>query len=541
MVKWRNGLTALAFIICSSCMHRPDKGRQVFHFNMEEGLETLDPAFAKNLNIEWAVHLLYNTLVEVDSNLHIVPSLAQRWEISPDGLSYTFHLRNDVYFQDDPSFPGGKGRRMTAADVVYSFRRVMDPQTASAGAWIFNGKVDPQKGFKALNDSTFQLTLLKPFHPILGILSMPYCSVVSREAVEKYGKDFRRHPCGTGPFEMKYWDEGQALILVKNPHYFERDSAGERLPYLDAVKITFVDSKATEFLMFLQGQLDFMKDLDVSYKDEVLTRSGHLKKEFRGKIILTKIPYLNTEYLGFVVDTNNALIRNSPIRLKKFRLAVNYGFDREKMVSYLRNHVGVAANAGVIPIGLPAFDSSEVKGYDYDPAKAERLLAEAGFPGGKGLPVVTLYSTEEYADITNFVAKQLQDIGIKVQVNIMQIGMLRELAAKSQAAFFRAQWIGDYPDAEDYLAMFYSKNPAPPNYTRFSNPGFDALYEKALTENNDSLRIALYRQMDRIIVAEAPIVPLYYDQVVRFTHPWVKGMEANALNMLELRRVRIVK
>src|SRR5690348_8136640 len=210
---------------------------------MEEGLETLDPAFAKNLNIMWAVHQLYNTLVEVDSNLHIIPSLATRWDISDNGLTYTFHLRNDVYFQDDAAFPGGKGRKMTAADVVYSFRRVMDPATASAGAWIFNGKVDPQTGFKALDDTTFQLTLLKPFHPILGILSMPYCSVVAKEAAEKYGRDFRRHPCGTGPFQFKYWDEGQALILVKNPHYFERDRAGNRLPYLDAVKVTFVDSK----------------------------------------------------------------------------------------------------------------------------------------------------------------------------------------------------------------------------------------------------------------------------------------------------------
>lgn len=525
---------------CFSCFRQRNREKQVFHFNMEEGLETLDPAFAKNLNIMWAVHQLYNTLVEVDSNLHIIPSLATRWDISDNGLTYTFHLRNDVYFQDDPAFPGGKGRKMTATDVVYSFRRVMDPATASAGAWIFNGKVDPQTGFKALDDTTFQLTLLKPFHPILGILSMPYCSVVPREVTEKYGRDFRRHPCGTGPFQFKYWDEGQALILVKNPHYFERDRKGNRLPYLDAVKITFVDSKATEFLMFLQGQLDFMKDLDVSYKDEVLTKSGHLRKEFRDKIVLGKIPYLNTEYFGFVMDTGNALIKNSPIRLKKFRLAVNYGFDREKMVTYLRNHVGVAANAGVIPIGLPAFDSGKVKGYYYDPEKARQLLVEAGFPGGEGLPVIKLYSTPEYADFANFIAKQLQDIGIKIQVDIMQISMLREMAAKSQAPFFRAQWIGDYPDAEDYLAMFYSKNPAPPNYTRFSNHQFDELYEKALVENNDSIRVALYQQMDRLIISEAPIVPLYYDESIRFIHPYVKGMESNALNMLELRRVRIV-
>jgi peptide/nickel transport system substrate-binding protein len=238
---------------------------------MAEGLETLDPAYAKNQTIMWMVHQLYNTLVEVDDRLNIRPSLARTWDISADGLVYTFHLRDDVYFQDDPAFPGGKGRRLTARDIVYSFRRIMDPRTASPGAWIFNDKVNPQNGFSAVDDTTFRLTLLKPFHPILGILTMPYCSVVPREAVEKYGKDFRRHPCGTGPFRFSYWDEGQALILLKNPRYFERGSTGRSLPYLDAVKITFVSSKAVEFLMFLQGQLDMMKDIDISYKDDLLT------------------------------------------------------------------------------------------------------------------------------------------------------------------------------------------------------------------------------------------------------------------------------
>lgn len=527
------------FILWVVACQRPPSDKMVLRINMAEGLETLDPAFAKNLNIMWMVHQLYSTLVETDSSLRIRPSLARSWEVSDDGLVYTFHLRTDVYFQDDPAFAGGRGRKLTAHDVVYSFRRIMDPATASAGAWIFNGKVNPATGFEAPDDSTFRLTLLRPFHPILGILTMQYCAIVPREAVERYGRDFRRHPCGSGPFRLQYWDEGQVLILEKNPRYFEKDEKGRRLPYLDALKVTFIASKATEFLQFRQGQLDFMKDLDVSYKDEVLTRSGKLKKEFRGKIILSKTPYLNTEYLGFLMDTTNAKVRSSPVRLRNFRLAVNYGFDRAKMITYLRNEVGIPATAGFIPAGLPAYDPATVRGFSYDPAKARRLLAEAGFPGGRGLPAVTLYSTEQFADFANYVASQLRDIGIRIQVEIMQIGMLREMAAKSAAPFFRAQWIADYPDAESYLAMFYSKNPAPPNYTRFSDPAYDALYEKALVENNDSVRLQLYRAMDRIIIREAPVVPLYYDQVVRFIHPRVKGLEGNALNLLELRRVRV--
>ena len=147
---------------------------QVFRLNLAEGLETTDPAFAKNQTIIWMTHQLYNTLVETDSNLRIKPSLATHWEVSDSGRVFTFHLRTDVYFHDNEAFPGGRGRKLKAQDVVYSFRRIMDPATASSGAWIFNDKVDPVTGFAALDDSTFRLQLRKPFHPILGILTMPY-------------------------------------------------------------------------------------------------------------------------------------------------------------------------------------------------------------------------------------------------------------------------------------------------------------------------------------------------------------------------------
>lgn len=530
------------FIACmemAACHAPVSRQAQVFRLNMEEGLETTDPAFAKNENIIWVVHQIYNTLVETDSDLHIVPSLARSWDVSADGTVYTFHLRTDVYFQDNPAFPGGHGRKMTAADVVYSFKRIMDPATASAGAWIFNGKVDPAAGFRALDDSTFRLTLLRPFQPILGILTMPYCSVVPREVVEKYGKDFRSHPCGTGPFRFQYWEEGQALILVRNPRYFERDSLGHRLPYLDAVKITFVSSKATEFLLFAQNQLDFMKDLDVSYKDELLTKSGKLRKDFQGKVLLLRKPFLSTEYMGFLVDTANPLIRHSPIRMRLFRQAVNYGFDRGKIAMYLENDMVIPAYGGFLPSGLPSFDTSRVHGYRYDPAKARTLLREAGFTAANPPPAITVYSAERYADIANFIANQLADVGITMHVNIQQVGMLREMAAKSQAPFFRADWIADYPDGESFLACFYSKNPAPPNYTRFSSPLFDRLYERALAETDDSLRYGLYHRMDSIILAEAPIVPVYYDESVMFIHPWVQNLVNNSLELLELRRVKI--
>ena len=539
MFHSRKYLCILTIVACmlAACYNSEKQQENYFHYNEATGIASLDPAFAKNQSIMWAIHQLYNTLVEIDSQLNIRPSLATRWDISPDKTIYTFYLRPDVFFHDDPCFPGGRGRRMTAHDVAYSFNRIIQPATASPGAWIFNKKIDSTAGFVALSDSVFQLRLIAPYHPILGILSMQYCSVVPREAVEHYGTDFRRHAVGTGPFSFVAWEEGQALILRKHPRYFEMDDAGKRLPYLDGIKVSFYDSKATEFLLFRQQKLDFINDIDASFKDEVLTKKGTLRKEWQDKIRLQTHAYLNIEYFGLLVDTANPLVAQSPLKLKKIRQAINYGFDREKMVLYLRNSLGIPAQSGFVPAGLPSFDSALVKGYRYDPEKARQLIRETGW-NPADMPVLKVQTIPVYADIASYIARQLEEIGLKVQVDVVQKSLLLELTSNSRTPFFRGSWIADYPDAENYLAVFYSKNPAPPNYTRYKNARFDAVFEQALRETNDSLRYQLYREADQLVMEDAPVVPLWYDVVVHLVQPHVLDFQANALNLLELRRVR---
>lgn len=528
----------LSFLL-AACYRSEQDAKGYFFYNESSGIASLDPAFAKNQSVMWPVHQLYSTLVEPDSNLNMVPLLARRWEISPDRKTYTFYLRRDVRFHDDACFPDGRGRLMHAGDVVYSLERLRNPVTASPGAWIFNGKVDTVAGFRALNDSVFQLRLLRPYQPILGILSMQYCSIVPREAVEKYGADFRRHPVGTGPFRLGTWEEGQALILHRNGHYFERDSNGRRLPYLQGVRVSFADSKATEFLLFRQGKLHFINDLDPSFKDEVFNKRGELREEWKGQVLLNTHPYLNIEYLGFLVDTANTLLLNNPTRLKAFRKAINYGFDREKMILYLRNSLGIPAQSGFVPAGLPSFDSTRVRGYRYDPRQAKNLLEAAGFNAAHPPPTIKLLTIAVYADMGDYIARQLEEIGIGVQVEVVQKSLLLELTSTSRALFFRGSWIADYPDAENYLSVFYSRNPAPPNYTRYHNPQFDALFEKALAETNDSIRYDLYRQADQLVLNDAPVVPLWYDKVIHLVQPHVSGFRPNALNLLELRRVQV--
>ncbi len=505
--------------------------------NQVQNVETLDPAFAKNQYIMWNVNQCFNRLIEFDEDMMAQPSLATSWIISPDRKTYTFNLRTDVFFHDNEVFPQGKGRKMNAADIVFSFSRIIDEETASSGAWIFNDRVDSIKPFVALNDSTFQLNLARPFNPMLGILSMMYCSIVPKEVVQHWGKDFRAHPCGTGPFVFKEWEEAVAVTYVKNENYWEKDSAGNRLPYIDGIKFSQVDSKASEFLLFLQGDIDFMNSIDAVFKDQILTKQGELKPAYASQFRLQKHAYLNVEYLGILQDTS----KNANLALlnKKLRQAINYGFDRKKMITYIRNSIGVPANAGIIPISLPGFDSNLVKGYSYQPEKAKQLIDEVRKELGT-LPEIVLLSNDNYSDRCNFILAQLKDLGLNIRLEIMQPSLLREQMSNSNAPFFWATWIADYPDAECYLTMFYSKNTAPPNYTRFHNNQFDQLYEQCLIEQDQKKKEALYQAMDRIIIEEAPCVPLFYDEVMHFVQNRVQNFNTNSSNLIELKRVKLL-
>lgn len=526
-----------AGILLVRCRDHTHADKKIFRYNESTGIASLDPAFARNQSVMWAIHQLYNTLVEVDDALQIKPSLAKSWNFSDDKKTITFHLRTDIIFHDDRVF-NNKLRKLTARDVEYSFYRIINPATASPGAWIFNNRVDRVQPFIALDDSTFQLKLIEPFQPILGILSMQYCSIVAEEVVKQYGTDFRRHPVGTGPFCFVAWDEGQALILKRNDRYFEKDSTGHALPYLDGIKVNFFDSKATEFLEFTQKRLDFINDIDPSFKDEVLTKTGHLKKDWENKLQLEKGPYLNIEFFGILSDSTNPLVAGSPLRLKKIRQAINYAIDRKKMILYLRNSIGTPAESGFVPPGLPSFNPELVQGYHYDIIKARKLLQEAGYTHEQNKQPIRLLTIPVYSGIASFVANELNQVGIQVQVETIQKSLLFEQTSKSQALFFRGSWIADYPDAENYLSVFYSKNPAPPNYTRYKNPQFDALYNQALQEINDSVRYDLYQQMDRMIIEDAPIVPLWYDMTIHLWQKGISGYGSNSLNMLELRRLK---
>jgi len=368
---------------------------------------------------------------------------------------------------------------------------------------------------------------------------MQYCSVVPHEITNFYGLDFRQHPVGTGPFQFKFWKEGVKLVYLKNDHYFEKDGEAQ-LPYLDAVSITFLIDQQSVFLEFVKGNIDFMSGIDPSYKDELLTRHGELNPKYEGKFKLISQPYLNVEYLGIIVDSSSKNNAGNPLLNKDVRKAINYGFDRIKMMKYLRNNIGIPGIFGMIPPGMPSFDSSKMAGYNYFPDTARYLLAKAGYPNGEGMPEITLSTTSEYVDLCKYIQHQMIELGMDINIDVNPPATLKELKAQAKLPFFRASWIADYPDEENYLSLFYSKNfcPAGPNYTHFADVEYDQLYELALKEIHDSTRYQYYQSMNEMVMEQAPVVILYYDQVLRFVQNNILKMGSNPINLLNLKRVK---
>ena len=573
----------LSLLLFSSCVksNSDNENLKIFKYNESSGILTLDPIYAKDLPHIWACNQIFNGLVAFDDEMNVVPAIAKSWDISEDGMTYTFVLRDDVYFHEDECFEKTtrlqgykatsdllvdleKTRKVVAQDFVYSFNRVLDRKLNSSGSWIFANAY----AFNAVNDTILEINLTQPFPAFLGILSMTYASVVPHEAVEYYGTEFGRHPVGTGPFKYQYWKEGVKLVLRKNPIYFEVeettrqqdnkttsnlcDSASLRLPYLDAVSISFLVDKQVAFMEFIKGKFHFMSGIDARYKDELLTRDGNLREEYEDEIYLIREPYLNTEYLAFFLGDDDTLSKERSLALRQ---AVSYSIDREKMLRYLRNGIGTPGNQGIIPAGLPGFKDYKTTrpqdhklvdslscglvdsniGYPYNPKKAEQLLNDNDLIGYE----LKLYTTKEYVDIAKFVQSALTEIGLVCKVEEMMPAALREKRANGNLPFFRSSWVADYPDAENYLSLFTTINftPQGPNYTHYSNEKFDELYQKSLTCNDLQERAKIYHEMDSLMMTEAPVVILFYDEVLRFVNKNVEGLGSNPTNMLNLKRV----
>ena len=519
------------FLVCLFGCSSNNKidSQHVFRLNVHENINTLDPAYARDLRSIWAMNQIFNGLVRLDDELNIQPDIATHWEISEDAKTYLFYLRDDVYFHTSEIFGDQKTRVVTASDFVYSFDRIKDKKIASPGLWT----LESVKHYEAVDDYTLKIELTHPFSPFLGIFSMKYLSVLPKELDDLPNNTISTKPIGTGPFYVKAWMQNLKMVLRKNQLYFETNEKGEQLPHLESVAITFVPDKQSEFLLFLQGKLDMINSLDASYKDELLDKNAQLQTKYINSIKLLRSPYLNTEYIGIYLDNNKAEIQS--IALRK---ALNYGLDRKEMIRFLKNNIGSPATKGFIPDGLNT--NLAVQGYSYDMKKAKELVEQFRVDTGIQNPTLTLATDDNYVDLCTYLQNAYNQIGITINIEVMPSAALREAKSNGKLELFRASWVADYPDPENYLLPYFSENFSPngPNYTHFKSKTFDEGYKEIAATLDADRRNNLITSLDQQLVDTAPFILLYYDEVLRFIHPNVEGMIPNPVNMLDLRRVK---
>lgn len=533
------GLLALLLAAFGTgCLREDYDTSRVFRYNESANLTSLDPAFARTLEPMWVVDQLYDGLVELDAELRVQPLIARTFHSEAEGTNWVFVLRDDVRFSAHPDVPGlAEGRRVVADDVVFSLNRLRDPAVASSGRWILDA-LDTSAaggGLVARGLDTVEFKLRQPYPPFLGLLATPYANVVAPEAVAHFGDEFRRNPVGSGPFQLAWWLEDVACVLHRNPLYWELDENGAALPYLDAVHIEFVADMGAECAGLLQGKYDFMSGLHAAYMEELLDESGQLRAKHARTIRMESTPFLKTDYIGFMVEEQGDAW--SPWQDQAVRQALSLAVDRAGIAQTLRRGAVIPTKDFVPPALVGANGPRPVA---FDPERARDLLDSVAEVHPRPWPALVLSTTSDYTDLCAALQYQWQAVGVDVVIDVVAPATHRERVANGKAMAFRKSWLADYPDAENFLALFLTKNHAPsgPNYTRFSDAEFDARFDRAMKEQDDSTRLRQYAEMNRMVSTALPLVPLFHDQVTHFIRHDVEGWEINSVNRLDLRRVR---
>ncbi|MEN9334369.1 MAG: hypothetical protein RLY35_1549 [Bacteroidota bacterium] len=526
---WGTLIILIANALFQGCITTDtNSDKTVFYYNESANVKSLDPAFSTDLESMWIINQLFDGLIGLDSNLQPEPLIAKQWEISDDLKKYRFHLRNDVWFH----VFNGTRRKLTAQDVVYSFNRIVNPRVASPGKWIFDACIK-EKPFVAINDSTLEIHLQKPQGSFLQLLSTVFANIVLPEAVASSAQTFRTQPIGTGPFLFKFWEPDVAMVLHKNADYWMKDEEGQQLPYLDAVKIDFVKDVYAEFQGLKSGKYDFMSGLDANFIDELLSADGRLINE-QAPWRMFKMPFIKTDYIGFLLDDNRKEITQD----KDFRRLIYCTTPRSE-ICQLRNNLILPANHGFVPptlLNKTQFQNTEIN----NPSIIDSLLQVLHQRWGNPLPDVELTITPEYTDIFEMMQNHWKKCGVNIQIQVLQSATFKEAVANGKVSMFRKNWLADYPDAENFLQIFTRSlwSPDGANYTHYYNSSFEKMYATTTAINDPDQRQGDFIQMEKMVLQDYPVVPLYYDQVVHFVNKRIKNWRINGVNQIDLTKVK---
>lgn len=525
-----------------------------FLMNETGDLRSLDPPQINDATSHHIAENIYDQLLAFDKQLNIVPSLSALPEISADGLTYTFRLRTDVYFHDDPCFPNGKGRKMTAKDVVYSWTRAVDPRTNTLALPYFQvikgarayfdsrATLPGVEGLQAPNDSTFVVTLERPFSPFINYTLVGNAFIYPKEAVEKYGKDFGQNAVGTGPFEFASYRSGLNCILIKNPNYWGRDNEGGKLPYLDTVFFSFIKETKQEILLFKQDKLHHVYRLPSEFFQDMVDDNKNLKGEW-AKYKLDRMPAMGTQFYGFNIASKNVSNRH-------LRRAISMAIDRRKIIKYvLKGQASEPGEHGLIPPSMPGYPWAEVAGLKFNPDSARAELARAKQQMGT-LPALTLQLNTgggRNTDVAQAIQSQLKEnLGLDIKLLTIEWAQHTARIDAGDAEFFRLGWIADYPDPQNFMNLLYGKNipatgPSSINQTRYRNAQFDALYDSAVNATDRAQAMRYWAQADAIQAQDASIVTLFHDEDYHLIQPYVHNFPSNAMDRRPMKGVWIAR
>lgn len=534
----------------------------MFRMNEVEDFKNLYPHSLVDVVSHRIANQVYQGLLKFNQKtLEIEGNIAKDWKISDDGRTYTFQLRKGVLFHDDPCFPNGKGREVTAEDVKYCFTKLCEfggnnklfgmfqDRVVGASEYIESTKNGRSgditvQGIQVTGDYEVKIMLENPFAAFEKVIAHNCCWIFPKEAVDMYGNEMRTHCVGTGAFRVLEVEEGKKVLLEKNPSYWEKDEFGNTLPYLDLVKFTFAKEKKTELLQFNKGALDLMFKLPV---EEMGTVMGSVDDAQTGKGLkyqYQSIPALGTQYYGFLHTADY-------FKDRRVRQAFNFAIDRDKLIDYTLQGEGHPAIHGFVP-PMEIYDIKKVKGFDFDVERAQELMTQAGYPGGKGFPEITLYFNE--GGQTNTIAAQAirnmieENLGVTLKMERMQFSTLIEQFTTGRCEMWRSGWVADYPDPENFLKLFYGKTvpidkneSSFPNAHRYNNPQFDSIFELALAEINSEERNRLYVACDQLLIDDAAFISLYYDEYIRLLGLNVRNFPQNAMEYRDMSEVFLSK
>lgn len=525
-----------------------------------------DPVKAGDVASALAISQIYEGLVQYSylaRPYRVEPNLAESLpDVSTNGLVYTFRIRKGIYFQDDLCFTnsGGKGRELVAEDFVYSMKRLADLKNQSTGYWAFNERIvgldefrsaskgeSPTDysaevaGLKAFDRYTFQIVLKDPYPQLLWVLTMQYAFAVPRECVEYYGHEFVNHPVGTGPFRLKSWNRNYKVEYERNPKWAETErverypdegepgdrelglleDAGESVPRIDRIVEFVIDDASTQWLKFVTGDLE-SSGISRDNWNAVIMQDGKLAANLEKKgIRLFTRPTLDVYYIGFNMD--DPLVGKN----RKLRQAMTCAFDSAKWVRFYNARVVRAK--GPIPPGVGGYEDKPTP-YPFDLEKAKKLLVEAGYPNGidpatgKNLQLaVELGSADpQTREAAELCADFMRKIGIIMMPSFNNWPTYMSKLERRQCQVYWLGWVADYPDAENFLQLFYGPNSSPgPNHSNYANAEFDRLYETIRTMPDSPERTEIYRKMADMIVEDCPWIFMHHPMAYGLHHPWL--------------------